>query len=89
MQCLIALHPIPPVCILLCEYPQYHTDDVPLIQWLPNQLQAVLSQMLDVSMHCNATSGKIADIMDKARMQQNTLKKEVEKYCMERSVPAV
>lgn len=58
-------------------------------QWLPNQLQAVLSQMMKVSPYCDATSGKVRDIVDTARMQQERLAKEVEKYRMERSVPAV
>lgn len=57
------------------------------IQWLPNQLQAVLAQMVAVGPHCGSARGT-ADIMDVVHAQQETLKKEVEKYCMERSVAA-
>ncbi|KAJ9664975.1 hypothetical protein H2201_004839 [Coniosporium apollinis] len=61
------------------------TGGSPIVTWLPNQLQAVLAQMVAVGPHCGNARGT-ADIMDVVRAQQETLRKEVEKYCMERSV---
>ena len=54
-------------------------------QWLPNQLQAVLNQMVATSVHCLAING-VSDIMEVVNNQQETLKKEVAKYCGERGV---
>ena len=53
-------------------------------QWLPNQLQAVLANMIDAYRSCTDIKGT-ADIMDVVRSQQDTLTKEVAKYCSERS----
>ncbi|EOO02662.1 putative indoleamine -dioxygenase family protein [Phaeoacremonium minimum UCRPA7] len=67
------------------------TGGSPIVTWLPNQLQAVLSEM--ISLYENITGGeqdKLGDqcetIMDLAYRQKETLKKEVEKYCEERGV---
>lgn len=54
-------------------------------QWLPNQLQAVMANMNATYPFCNNVRGT-ADIMDVVRSQQETLSKEVAKYCAERSV---
>jgi indoleamine 2,3-dioxygenase len=56
-------------------------------QWLPNQLQAVLSQMADTFEYCRSING-VNDIMDNANLQRETLQKEVAKYCGERGVAA-
>jgi indoleamine 2,3-dioxygenase len=44
--------------------------------------------MVDTSAHCKQIHG-VSDIMDVVNHQRQTLKKEVEKYCGERSVAAV
>ncbi|TKA77357.1 hypothetical protein B0A49_02458 [Cryomyces minteri] len=54
-------------------------------QWLPNQLQAVLNLMNTVADRFEHLPG-CDDIMDVAKIQQHTLRKEVEKYCQERDV---
>ncbi|KAF2197638.1 hypothetical protein GQ43DRAFT_451557 [Delitschia confertaspora ATCC 74209] len=59
------------------------TGGSPIITWLPNQLQAVLKQMVEVGQHCGSIRG-VSDIMDTANLQRETLKKEVSKYCGER-----
>ncbi|KAF2475147.1 uncharacterized protein BDR25DRAFT_322488 [Lindgomyces ingoldianus] len=61
------------------------TGGSPIVTWLPNQLQAVMAQMVDTSMHCKSVHG-VSDIMDTVNHQQETLKKEVAKYCGERGV---
>ncbi|KAK5003669.1 hypothetical protein LTR28_009880 [Elasticomyces elasticus] len=48
-------------------------------------LQAVLTQMLEVSGRCGENAG-VGEIVDLVRSQQETLKKEVEKYCADRGV---
>lgn len=53
------------------------------LQWLPNQLQSVLTNMAEAYEYCKDVPGT-ADIMDVVRSQQDTLAKEVEKYCSER-----
>lgn len=57
------------------------------LQWLPNQLTAVLVQMVETSEYCKSISG-VSDIMDNVNTQRETLRKEVEKYCGERGVAA-
>ncbi|KAF2153822.1 IDO-domain-containing protein [Myriangium duriaei CBS 260.36] len=61
------------------------TGGSPIVTWLPNQLQAVMANMVDAYTHCVGIKGT-ADIMDVVRSQQTTLAKEVAKYCAERSV---
>ncbi|KAK4993136.1 hypothetical protein LTR50_000622 [Elasticomyces elasticus] len=61
------------------------TGGSPIVTWLPNQLQAVLTQMLEVSGRCGENAG-VGEIVDLVRSQQETLKKEVEKYCADRGV---
>lgn len=53
-------------------------------QWLPNQLQAVMANMVEAYDFCKDVPGT-GDIMDVVRSQQDTLAKEVAKYCAERS----
>jgi indoleamine 2,3-dioxygenase len=62
------------------------TGGSPVVTWLPNQLQAVLTQMIAVATHCATEDARATDIMDVVRAQQNTLAKEVAKYCSERGV---
>ncbi|ORY14380.1 indoleamine 2,3-dioxygenase gamma type [Clohesyomyces aquaticus] len=64
------------------------TGGSPIVTWLPNQLQAVMAQMVDASMHCQKMHG-VSDIMDVVKHQRETLKKEVEKYCGERGVTPI
>ncbi|KAF2746274.1 indoleamine 2,3-dioxygenase gamma type [Sporormia fimetaria CBS 119925] len=63
------------------------TGGSPIVTWLPNQLQAVLSQMLDVSAHCSEIRG-VSDIVETVNHQQEALRREVAKYCGERGVAA-
>ncbi|OAG08565.1 uncharacterized protein CC84DRAFT_1185388 [Paraphaeosphaeria sporulosa] len=59
------------------------TGGSPIVTWLPNQLQAVLEQMVDTAAYCKGVHG-VDDIMETACSQRETLKKEVAKYCGER-----
>ncbi|KAJ4376165.1 hypothetical protein N0V83_001446 [Neocucurbitaria cava] len=63
------------------------TGGSPIVTWLPNQLSAVLAQMVETSEFCKSVKG-VSDIMDTANHQRETLRKEVEKYCGERGVTA-
>lgn len=56
-------------------------------QWLPNQLEAVLKQMLEAAV-VSGEGGQLGEIVETARSQQRTLRKEVEKYCSERNAVA-
>ncbi|KAF2029258.1 hypothetical protein EK21DRAFT_101324 [Setomelanomma holmii] len=56
------------------------TGGSPIVTWLPNQLQAVLAQMVETSEYCKSING-VNDIMETANLQWETLRKEVEKYC--------
>jgi indoleamine 2,3-dioxygenase len=58
-----------------------------IMQWLPNQLGAVLTQMSETSEFCKSVNG-VSDIMEIANQQRETLDKEVAKYCGERGVAA-
>ena len=78
----------PIVTVSKCPFfklPRLNFTLIMLLQWLPNQIQAVLSQMTDVSSHCISISGT-NDIMETVRSQQESLRKEVAKYCGERGV---
>lgn len=67
------------------------TGGSPIVTWLPNQLEAVLEEMVnvnkDVSVRHEKGLGKVAeDVMDMALRQREMLRKEVDKYCAERGV---
>lgn len=64
------------------------TGGSPIVTWLPNQLSAVLRDMVNIAAQVGEEKlGKeVQDIMDLVRRQEETLKKEVEKYCEERGV---
>jgi len=67
------------------------TGGSPIVTWLPNQLEAVLKEMAAVDGVGKTMEGRglgkvCEDIMDAALRQQETLRKEVDKYCAERGV---
>ncbi|KAK7431685.1 hypothetical protein QQZ08_001622 [Neonectria magnoliae] len=67
------------------------TGGSPIVTWLPNQLEAVLEEMVQVDKAGKDADarglGKVCeDIMDAALRQRETLRKEVDKYCAERGV---
>ncbi|MCJ1378972.1 hypothetical protein MMC17_002071 [Xylographa soralifera] len=61
------------------------TGGSPIVTWLPNQLQAVLDLMVEVSGRFEKLPG-CEDIMALVVLQQATLRKEVRKYCEDRRV---
>ncbi|PVI00887.1 hypothetical protein DM02DRAFT_718146 [Periconia macrospinosa] len=63
------------------------TGGSPIVTWLPNQLQAVMLQMVETYGYCKSVNGT-EDIMDTVNLQRETLRKEVEKYCGERGRPS-
>ncbi|KAK3955392.1 indoleamine 2,3-dioxygenase gamma type [Pseudoneurospora amorphoporcata] len=68
------------------------TGGSPIVTWLPNQLQAVLGDMVGLyeRMGGDEAGGlgeECKDIMELVRRQDVTLKKEVMKFCEERGVP--
>lgn len=64
------------------------TGGSPIVTWLPNQLSAVLRDMTNIAAKVGEErlGEEVRDIMDLARRQEETLRKEVEKYCEERGV---
>jgi indoleamine 2,3-dioxygenase len=62
------------------------TGGSPIVTWLPNQLIAVMDEMVRVWEGADKDLKDCEDIMDKAVVQRDTLMKEVEKYCKERGV---
>ena len=58
------------------------TGGSPIVTWLPNQLQAVLEQMVETE-QCCGSSNEVEGIMDLVRLQKLTLKKDVDRYCSE------
>jgi indoleamine 2,3-dioxygenase len=67
------------------------TGGSPIVTWLPNQLEAVLEEMVQVFQATNGGDDNglgrtCAEIMDLAMRQRETLRKEVDKYCEERGV---
>ncbi|KAI1412220.1 indoleamine 2,3-dioxygenase family protein [Hypoxylon sp. FL1857] len=70
------------------------TGGSPIVTWLPNQLQAIMEEMKEISNNVGARSGLMElgpehqDIMELVERQSQTLSKEVEKYCQERGVAA-
>ncbi|KAI0844733.1 indoleamine 2,3-dioxygenase family protein [Daldinia vernicosa] len=70
------------------------TGGSPIVTWLPNQLQAVMEEMTEIANSVGARTGSMElgsehrDIMDLVDRQNQSLQKEVEKYCRERGVTA-
>jgi indoleamine 2,3-dioxygenase len=62
------------------------TGGSPIVTWLPNQLQAVLDQMIETEKDCAPLSHEVEEMMALVRLQSVTLKKDVDKYCGEREV---
>lgn len=65
------------------------TGGSPIVTWLPNQLEAVLEEMVNVYEGTKGDDGlgrTAEDVMEAALRQRNTLRKEVDKYCAERGV---
>ncbi|KAI2624286.1 indoleamine 2,3-dioxygenase family protein [Hypoxylon sp. NC1633] len=68
------------------------TGGSPIVTWLPNQLQAVMEEMTEICDTVGARAGPMElgpeyeDIMDQVERQNQSLRKEVEKYCQERGV---
>lgn len=62
------------------------TGGSPIVTWLPNQLFAVMDEMLNVWEGADEDLKDSGEIMEKTIKQRDTLRKEVEKYCMERGV---
>ncbi|KHN96661.1 indoleamine 2,3-dioxygenase-like protein [Metarhizium album ARSEF 1941] len=67
------------------------TGGSPIVTWLPNQLEAVLAEMVNINEIAGRDDarglGKTCEgIMDAALRQRDTLRKEVDKYCAERGV---
>jgi indoleamine 2,3-dioxygenase len=61
------------------------TGGSPIVTWLPNQLSAVLAQIVEASEKCEKR-GWLNDILENAKAQQDKLAKEVEKFCQDRGV---
>jgi len=68
------------------------TGGSPIVTWLPNQLQAVLEEMVNLFESFGGGGAGLGDecrdIMDLVYRQKDTLAKEVHKYCEERGVTA-
>ncbi len=68
------------------------TGGSPIVTWLPNQLQAVMEEMVEIYDSVGGQLGptdlgeECRDIMDLVSRQRDTLRKEVDKYCQERGV---
>lgn len=64
------------------------TGGSPIVTWLPNQLSAVLLDMRTIGDKVGEEKlgEKVNDILEKAARQEETLKKEVARYCEERGV---
>jgi indoleamine 2,3-dioxygenase len=69
---------------ILRTYPM-KTADLTNCQWLPNQLQAVMDQMVEAQFHCRKVT-VVENIMDLVKLQKDSLQKDVDKYCQERGV---
>lgn len=64
------------------------TGGSPIVTWLPNQLIAVMDEMVNVWEGSDRDLDGCEDIMERAIVQRETLNKEVEKYSKERGVAA-
>ncbi|KAI0201946.1 indoleamine 2,3-dioxygenase-like protein [Astrocystis sublimbata] len=64
------------------------TGGSPIVTWLPNQLQAVMEEMVEIYGYPGSANlgDDCRDIMDTVTRQRDTLRKEVDKYCSERGV---
>ncbi|KAK3900974.1 hypothetical protein C8A05DRAFT_45283 [Staphylotrichum tortipilum] len=62
------------------------TGGSPIVTWLPNQLAAVMDEMVRVYEGVGGGLGEVEEIMDLVRRQREMLKKEVQKFCEERGV---
>ncbi|KAK8098244.1 uncharacterized protein PG998_013730 [Apiospora kogelbergensis] len=65
------------------------TGGSPIVTWLPNQLLAVMDDMIEMNnlVNDNGSLGSdCQDIMELVQRQRDTLNKEVAKYCAERGV---
>lgn len=62
------------------------TGGSPIVTWLPNQLLAVMDEMVNVWEGADRGLEGCEDLMERAIIQRETLKKEVEKYSKERGV---
>jgi indoleamine 2,3-dioxygenase len=66
------------------------TGGSPIVTWLPNQLQTVMEEMVEIYASVGGRGGpadlgdQCRDIMDLVGRQRETLRKEVDKYCQER-----
>lgn len=63
------------------------TGGSPIVTWLPNQLQSVLSHIAEAGKVCEDEPW-LRDILDQAKLQQDKLEKEVVKFCQDRGVSA-
>ncbi|KAK0614188.1 hypothetical protein B0T14DRAFT_570149 [Immersiella caudata] len=68
------------------------TGGSPIVTWLPNQLRAVLDEMVRLHEDFGGDEGglgeDVKDVMDLVKRQQGMLRKEVRKFCEERGVAA-
>jgi len=69
------------------------TGGSPIVTWLPNQLQAVMEEMVNLYGDLTKSGGsslgeEVEDIMEMVTRQRETLRKEVAKFCEERGVAA-
>ncbi|KAK8069139.1 indoleamine 2-3-dioxygenase family protein [Apiospora phragmitis] len=66
------------------------TGGSPIVTWLPNQLLAVMEDMIEMHKLIGGSDGGLGieceDIMEQVQRQRDTLNKEVAKYCAERGV---
>ncbi|KAJ6601219.1 indoleamine 2,3-dioxygenase gamma type [Mycena vulgaris] len=62
------------------------TGGSPIVTWLPNQLIAVMDEMVNVWEGADRDLDDCEDLMERAMVQRETLRKEVEKYSQERGV---
>ncbi|KAK8131465.1 hypothetical protein PG984_007903 [Apiospora sp. TS-2023a] len=66
------------------------TGGSPIVTWLPNQLLAVMEDMIQMHGLIGGSDGGLGsecdDIMEQVQRQRDTLNKEVAKYCAERGV---
>lgn len=68
------------------------TGGSPIVTWLPNQLQAVLQEIVDIYRDVNGgecewdLGEECQNVLDRAGRQKMMLSKEVAKYCAERGV---
>jgi indoleamine 2,3-dioxygenase len=66
------------------------TGGSPIVTWLPNQLSAVMDEMVSLYEAVGGGGGglgeEVAGIMDLVGRQREMLRKEVRKFCEERGV---